>query len=99
MVGGRQKSLCALLGQGGALDPENAEPPGDDAARSQARGLQTDEKRFAAVGLCRCRTTRQPRAARLCDGGLAQRCAEENREPDRKSTRLNSSHIPLSRMP
>src|ERR1051326_367428 len=31
--------------------------------------------------------------------GKMQRFGPAQREPDRKSTRLNSSHIPLSRMP
>ena len=37
--------------------------------------------------------------ARFESGLAAQRALAEGKAPDRKSTRLNSSHIPLSRMP
>ena len=39
------------------------------------------------------------KAFRTIDAKVSETFKEFNLTPDRKSTRLNSSHIPLSRMP
>ena len=85
---GKQGSISALLKGMGAMSPEERKERGP-----LINGLRD-----------RVQTAIAERRVALEDGALAAKLASERVDltlppPDRKSTRLNSSHIPLSRMP